>query len=339
MGVGEEIEALRAGYGGRVVVLGHYYQRGGVLAHADFVGDSLELARRAAGTKAERIAFCGVRFMAETADILSGPDQRVYMPDLGAGCPMADMADAGVVEGALARLRLAGGSWMPVVYVNSSVRVKAVCGRAGGYACTSSNAASVMRKVFAGGGRVLFLPDEHLGRNTAADLGVLDSEVAVFDPRVADGGLTDDALRAARVVLWKGFCIVHMAFTVESIEEARRVLPEARIVVHSECRREVVQRVDAHGSTSQILRYVAAQPDGATVLIGTELNFVERVALTQKGRITVKALKPSVCANMAKTNESNLLTLLRDWPESQRVSVDAATAAEARVALERMLAL
>ncbi len=336
---GQEIDDIRAQWGRRLLILGHHYQRSSVVAHADEVGDSLELARKAAArTDAERIVFCGVHFMAESADILSGPEQAVYMPETGAGCPMAEMADPGAVDRAWGML---GGdkAWLPIVYVNSTAAIKAFCGRHGGSACTSSNAPRVFQWALSQGRRILFLPDEHLGTNTAHDLGIPDGEIAVFDPRESEGGLSAAARDAARVVVWKGFCIVHQAFTVEQIATVRRLLPRARVIVHPEAPKAVVRAADAHGSTARIVEYVDAAEDGATIVVGTELNLVQRLAEKHRGRITVKTLCPSVCANMARTTDRALLALLKTWPETCRIRVAPDMAADARKCLSTMLAL
>lgn len=336
---GAKIEAIRQEWGERLLILGHHYERSSVVAHADAAGDSLELARKSAKRpEAERIVFCGVHFMAESADMLSGDTQTVYMPATGAGCPMADMADASAMEAAWQTLQDSpGDEWLPVVYVNSSAAIKALCGRQGGSCCTSSNAAAIFQWVFDQGKRIFFLPDEHLGANTAHDLGVPDNAVAVYNPRLPQGGLTDAALRSARVVIWKGFCIVHQAFSPAQIKKVREVLPKAKIIVHPEAPKEIVRLCDAHGSTAQIIDYVNAAEAGDTVVIGTELNLVQRLAERHRGRVTVKALTPSVCANMAKTNTDNLLTVLQTWPKSHAIHVDPTVAHDARLALERML--
>ncbi|MBN1557391.1 MAG: quinolinate synthase NadA [Lentisphaerae bacterium] len=333
------IEAVRAEQGDRLLILGHHYQADAVVRHADERGDSLELARKAAAhPEAERIVFCGVRFMAESADILTGAGQTVYMPETAAGCPMADMATAEAMEAAWARLQVHADAWLPVVYVNSSAAVKAVCGRLGGSACTSSNASAVFRRALDGGHRVFFLPDEHLGRNTAAALGVPEDETAVYDPGRADGGVEPAALARARVVVWKGFCHVHTAFTEARIRAVRRERPNARIIVHPETPRAAARLADARGSTSQIIRYVEEAPDGSEIVIGTERNLVERLAAEQRGRVTIVPLTPSLCSDMARTSESSLLEVLRDWPESREVHVPEAIARDARLSLERMLA-
>lgn len=338
---GQAIEELRARYGNRVLILGHLYQRRNVLAHADVTGDSLELSRKAAGHReAGRIVFCGVRFMAESADILTAPEQSVYMPDTSAGCPMANMATEGDAIAAWNHLQdCEPDNWVPVVYVNSSAAIKALCGRWGGCTCTSSNAAAVFRWAMNGGKKVFFLPDEHLGWNTAHDMGIEDDRIALYDPRQAGGGLQAGALRRASVVVWKGFCLVHTAFTVEHMRLVRAKYPEARVIVHPETPRDVVRLADAHGSTSQICRFVDAAPAGSTVVVGTEQNLVERLAAEHAGRVRVLALAPSLCANMAKTNEANLLAVLRDWPDRNRVTVPPETVTDARKALERMLSI
>jgi len=337
--VGERIEQLRRRYGAGLMILGHFYQRDSVIKHADRVGDSLELARAAADSSALRIVLCGVRFMAESACILAGPERSVYMPDTGAGCPMAAMADPDQVERAWRDLGGDAAGFLPVVYVNSSAAVKALCGRWGGSTCTSSNARRVFEWVFSQGRRVFFLPDEHLGINTAEDMGLRRSETAVYDPRREGGGLARADLDRARVVVWKGFCVVHMAFTADLVMAVRRAHPEAKIIVHPETPSDVVRLCDAHGSTSQIVRYVEEAPDGSLIVVGTEQHLVERLAEKWRGRKTVKALAGSVCANMARTTPEALLALLERWPESLRVTVDPGAAADARLALNRMLAL
>jgi quinolinate synthase len=338
--IAEKIDLIRQEWGDRLLVLGHHYQRSSVVEHADAAGDSLELARKAAQDKAvERIVFCGVHFMAESADILSGADQTVYMPETTAGCPMADMADAADMEAAWQVLDSHGGDWLPVVYVNSTAEVKAVCGRHGGSCCTSSNAAKVFKWAFDQGKRVFFLPDEHLGANSAHDLGIPDEQVVLYDPRLPQGGLSDAELDKARVVVWKGFCIVHQAFSVAQIKLIREQMPEARIIVHPESPKEAVRLCDAHGSTAQIIDYVNNAADGETIVIGTEFNLVQRLAELHKDRLQIKALKASVCANMAKTSEENLLRLLEEWDAGAIIRVEPEVAAEARLSLERMLAI
>ncbi|MFC1498363.1 quinolinate synthase NadA [Verrucomicrobiota bacterium] len=353
--ISSEIDAIRKDWGNKLLILGHHYQRSSVLKHADELGDSLELARKAtAHPEAERIIFCGVHFMAESADILTGPDQAVYMPEPSAGCPMADMADMESVSKIWEQLNSVSNDWLPVVYVNSSAELKAWCGRNGGSTCTSSNAKSVVKWIFSQNKRAFFLPDEHLGRNTAHDLGLSDEEMLVCDPRSENfrspavakamagrqvSALSPQSLVKTRLVAWKGFCIVHLAFNAEHVRKVRENLPDAKIVVHPEVPREVVQMVDAHGSTSQIIKYVESAPDNSTIVIGTELNLIQRLAEEHKDRLSIKTLSPSVCANMSKTNEANLLDLLTNWPDQNKINVAAAMAGDARKALSRMLEL
>ena len=334
----QNIEAIRKEWGPRLLILGHHYQDSDVLRHVDAIGDSLELARRAAAeTAAERIVFCGVHFMAESADILSAPNQAVYMPATSAGCPMADMADVSQAERAWQALQAHGADWLPVVYVNSSAALKAFCGRNGGSACTSSNAAKVVEWVFSQGQRVFFLPDRHLGANTAHDLGLPDDAVAVYDPHAPANGVTGPQLDKARVVAWAGYCPIHVVFTVDLIRELRAAWPHAKIIVHPEAPKEVVRLADAHGSTAQIIKYVQHAPAGSTIFVGTEAHLVRRLAEEHKDRLTVRVLKASVCPNMAKTTEQNLLTLLRDWPDWAIIRVPPAAITDARLCLERML--
>jgi len=338
--VGEQIEQIRAEMGERLMILGHHYQRQSVLRHVDATGDSLELSRKAGANKtAEKIVFCGVRFMAESADVLSAATQTVYMPATEAGCPMANMASPGDMRTAWDRLESTLAGWLPVVYVNSSAAAKACCGELGGSTCTSSNARKVFEWVKGQGKRVLFLPDEHLGWNTATDMGISDEQVAVYDPAVKNGGITDEQVRSSQVIVWKGFCIVHKAFKPEHVNFVRENRPDAKIVIHPEAPKEVVRLCDAHGSTSQIIDYVDRAADGSCIVIGTEVNLVERLAEKHRGRVEVKTLSPSVCANMAKVNEANLLEVLSSWPENRVIRVDQAVRQNACLALERMLAI
>lgn len=351
--MGSDIESIRREWGRRLLILGHHYQHSSVLCHADEIGDSLELARKAAmHSEAERIVFCGVRFMAESADILTRSNQTVYMPDTSAGCPMADMADAGSMQTALEMLETNGGDWLPVVYVNSSAEVKARCGMWGGSTCTSSNAGKVFQWVLSERKRIFFLPDEHLGVNTAHDLGMRVDEVIVYDPAqkgegvgvsgqlsVVSGQSFHEKLRNVKVIVWKGFCLVHTAFTAEQVRNVRKRIPEAKIIVHPEVPKDVLRLADAYGSTSQIVKYVESAPEGSTVVIGTEINLVERLAREHSGRVTVKALSPSICETMARTNESNLLDLLHKWPERNEIHVPESVAQDARKALNTMLKL
>jgi len=337
--ISNDIEAIRRERGARLLILGHHYQSPAVLRHADVTGDSLELARNAAASQAERIVFCGVHFMAESADILTTPEQTVYMPEPAAGCPMANMADDYQVEKAWSFLRQSGDDWLPVVYVNSTARIKAFCGRAGGSACTSSNATKVFQWAFNQGKRIFFLPDIHLGINSAHDLGIPDEQTAIYEYQKPNGGLTPDALKDVRVLVWGGYCPIHVNFTVVDVQTVRANWPDAKIIVHPEAPKEIIRMVDAHGSTSQIIKYVQAAPEGSTIVIGTESQLVKRLAEDYKDRLTIRMLRGSFCPNMAKTNEQNLLRLLTDWPDRNIVRVPANLIPDARLCLERMLKL
>lgn len=338
--VDRAIELLRREWGGSLFIPAHYYQDTAVLRHADLTGDSLELSRQtAARREAEKIVFCGVRFMAETADILKAPGQTVYMPDPRAGCPMADMATPSQVDACARQLDSVWPGWKPVVYVNSSAAIKAFCGRRGGSACTSSNAARVLQWALQGDQKVLFLPDEHLAANTARDLGLPDGVMRVYDPLLPGGGLTEDDLRKSRLVAWKGYCHVHHVFTTEHVYHVRARHPEARIIVHPEARREVVRLCDFHGSTTQLMDYVRRAPDGSEIVIGTENHFVQRLAEEEDGRVTIHPLYPSTCPDMSRTTPETLLGVLESWPPETVIRVPPEIAADARLSLDRMLAL
>lgn len=336
----QRINDAKSAMGKNLLILAHLYQRPEVVAVADGVGDSLELARLAAREKnASKIAFCGVKFMAESADILSGPHQTVYMPDTAAGCPMSDMADEEQVLAAWKLLcALPGPAWIPVVYVNSSAAVKSLCGQWGGSACTSSNAGRVMKWALDQHKRVLFLPDEHLGTNTAVELGLSEHEIAVIDPSKL-AGLTAKDWSKTRVAAWKGYCHVHTAFTEDDITRARTKWPECRIIVHPETPRDVLKLADAFGSTAQIIQYVEKAPQGSVVVIGTEFHLVERLARQYEGRKIIKTLRPSLCPNMHKTSAENLADLLESWPRENEIHVSESVAVNARKALEKMLTL
>ncbi len=349
----DRIARAKARLGSDVVILGHHYQRDEVVKFADFRGDSLKLSQQAATTEARYIVFCGVHFMAESADILRRPHQQVILPDLAAGCSMADMAEIGQVETCWSELESVGNlRVVPLTYMNSSAAIKAFTGEHGGAVSTSSNAAAVMRWAFspgkgdtkgAGGERVLFLPDEHLGRNTAYAMGIPLDQMIVWDPREELGGNTPEAIRAARVILWKGYCSVHQRFRPEHVERVRRAHPGVRVIVHPECRWEVVQMADEAGSTEQIIRRVTEAEPGTTWAVGTEIHLVNRLSkeLTD-GR--VMSLDPSVCVctTMFRISPRHLLWVLENLGAGQVVNgivVDAQTRQWAQVALERMLSL
>src|ERR1700756_2115803 len=275
----ERIAAAKAKLGKDVVILGHHYQRDEVVKFADFRGDSLKLSQQAAEADARYIVFCGVHFMAESADILRGGNQIVVLPDLSAGCSMADMADIGQVEACWSELSSAtdSGKIIPVTYMNSTAAIKSFTGEHGGSVCTSSNAAAVMRWAFERGERVLFLPDEHLGRNTAFRMGIPLDEMIVWDPYQDFGGNSPEAIRKARVILWKGYCSVHQRFQSQHIERVRRQHPGIRVIVHPECRCEVAQAADEIGSTEGIIKAISQSPAGSQWAVGTEIRLVNRL--------------------------------------------------------------
>ncbi|MFH1532285.1 MAG: quinolinate synthase NadA [Pseudomonadota bacterium] len=337
----KRILKVKDALGDRLVILAHHYQRLEVTDLAHFKGDSFELARAAAARpEATRIVFCGVRFMAEAARILAGPGQRVFMPDPYAGCPMAEMVDRREMEAALARLHQVGDgkTVIPVTYMNSSAETKAFCGENGGIVCTSSNAAQTFRWAFEHGERILFVPDEFLGRNTAAAIGVPAHEVAVYNPYAPAGRLTDDEVRGAKVIVWKGYCHVHTWFTPAHVAAARGAHPGARIVVHPECPPPVVAAADAAGSTRFIVDVVREAGPGAVVVIGTEINLVRRLARDFPDR-RVLPLSTSLCPNMYKTTLPKLAAVLEGFEDEYEILLPQEIMAQARVALERMLAL
>ncbi|MBZ5734339.1 quinolinate synthase NadA [Nocardioides sp. TRM66260-LWL] len=346
-------EAAKAALGERVFVLGHHYQRDEVIRFADVTGDSFKLARDAAARPdAEYIVFCGVHFMAESADILTGPHQQVVLPDLAAGCSMADMARLAQVEDAWDALVDAGvaDEVVPVTYMNSSADIKAFCGRHGGVVCTSSNAEVALEWAFEqkahleAGGKVLFLPDQHLGRNTAVlKLGLSLEDCVVWNPHRPNGGLTAEQLRDAKMILWKGHCSVHGRFSPEVVDELRATIPDVQILVHPECRHEVVTKADLVGSTEFIIRTIEAAPAGSAWAIGTELNLVKRLADAHPDK-SISFLDRTVCfcSTMNRIDLPHLVWALESLVAGEvvnRIEVDPETERWALVALERMLAL
>ncbi len=327
-----------------VVILGHHYQRDEVIRWAHFRGDSLRLSQQAAAADARYIVFCGVHFMAESADILRRPHQTVILPDLNAGCSMADMASIEQVETCWAELESVGGlRVVPVTYMNSSAAIKGFTGRHGGAVCTSSNAAAVLQWAFQRGERVLFLPDEHLGRNTAYRMGIPLDRMVIWDPFLPLGGNTPQALRAAQMILWKGYCSVHQRFRPEHVDRARAADPQVRVIVHPECRWEVVQKADWVGSTEQIIRTIVAAEPGSRWAVGTEIHLVNRLGKELADR-RVQSLDPNVCVctTMFRIAPQHLLWVLENLAEGRVVNpivVDEETKSYARLALERMLAL
>ncbi|MFC5928749.1 quinolinate synthase NadA [Cryobacterium melibiosiphilum] len=351
------IRSAKATLGDRVVILGHFYQRDEVLRHADVIGDSFQLAQATTSRPdAEAIIFCGVHFMAETADLLSGPDQSVILPNLAAGCSMADMADLDSVTECWEQLEDLYGTApdasgrvpvIPVTYMNSSAALKGFCGEHGGIVCTSSNAQTVLEWAFERGQRVLFFPDQHLGRNTAKAMGVPLTQMPMWNPRRALGGSTEEQLGDARVILWHGFCSVHRRFTVDQITAARAEHPGLRVIVHPECPMEVVDAADENGSTDYIGKAISAAPAGTTFAIGTEINLVQRLAAAHPEH-TIFCLDPVVCpcSTMYRIHAGYLAWVLEGLVGDaetapvalNRITVASDVADQARVALERMLA-
>jgi len=343
----ERARAAKAALGSRVFVLGHHYQRDEVIQFADVTGDSFKLAQNAAAhPEAEFIVFCGVHFMAESADILTDDHQQVVLPDLAAGCSMADMAAISQVEDCWDVLADVGVADVtaPVTYMNSTAAIKAFTGRHGGTVCTSSNAKRALTWAFEQGEKVLFLPDQHLGRNTAVlEMGLSLDDCVVFDPHKPGGGVTPEQLRAARMILWRGHCSVHGRFTAETVAEARERIPGVQILVHPECRHEVVRQADRVGSTEAIIRILDEAPAGSAWAVGTELNLVRRLA-NQHPDKTVVFLDKTVCfcATMNRIDLPHLVWALENLVQGtvvNRIQVEPDVAHWARVALDRMLAL
>jgi quinolinate synthase len=343
----QRARAARAALGERAFVLGHHYQRDEVIEFADVTGDSFKLAREAAARPdADYIVFCGVHFMAESADILTADHQQVVLPDLAAGCSMADMARLDQVEDAWDVLADAGlsDSTVPITYMNSSADIKAFCGREGGAVCTSSNARTALDWAFERGERVLFMPDQHLGRNTAVlELGLGLDDCVVYDPHRSGGGVTSQQLRDARMVLWRGHCSVHGRFTAQAVDEVRARVPGVNVLVHPECRHDVVTKADLVGSTEFIIATLDAADPGTSWAVGTELNLVQRLGKAHPDKQVV-FLDKSVCycSTMNRIDLPHLVWAMENLVEHRvvnRIDVDPDTAHWAKVALDRMLAL
>jgi len=341
----ERIAAAKSKLGKDVVILGHHYQRDEVVKFADFRGDSLKLSQQAAQADGKYIVFCGVHFMAESADILRRDQQIVVLPDLNAGCSMADMADIGQVEACWSELATVTDArkTVPVTYMNSTAAIKSFTGENGGAVCTSSNAAATVKWAFARGEKVLFLPDEHLGRNTAYRMGISLAEMVVWDPFQELGGNTPKALRRAKIILWKGYCSVHQRFTPEHVARVRREHSGVRVIVHPECRFEVAQAADEIGSTEGILKAIQAAPSGSAWAVGTEIHLVNRMAKEMRDRKVI-SLDPSVCVctTMFRITPQHLLWALENLAAGKivnQISVDEHTRHFAKAALDRMLEL
>src|SRR3954464_12187346 len=348
------IAAAKRTLGNRLVILGHHYQRDEVIKFADYTGDSYKLAQQVARhPDADFIVFCGVHFMAESADVLSADHQQVILPDLAAGCSMADMADPEQLEMCWKDLEQMGiiaphadgkQSVVPVTYINSAASIKAFCGERGGVVCTSSNAAATLRWGWERGEKILFLPDQHLGRNTAYKMGVPLDEMVVWDPNEVWGGLTTEEVQRSRIILWKGHCSVHTRFTVRQIENLRAQHPGIRVIVHPEVPWEVVQAADDSGSTEYIINQVKSSPAGSIWAVGTEVHLVNRLAQEVQPDRTVMSLEPfgCLCSTMFRVSPNHLLWVLDGLLAGEvhnRIVVPASQKHWTRVALDRMLSI
>jgi quinolinate synthase len=337
------IGAHKERLGSRLVILGHHYQQDEVIQFADFTGDSLKLSQIGAAQKdAEFIVFCGVHFMAETADILTSDDVKVILPDLSAGCSMADMAALDQLEDAWDSFeRTTDATIIPITYVNSAADIKAFCGGHGGACCTSSNARYVLEWGLRQGEKVLFLPDQHLGRNTAYAMGIPLEDMVVYDPHRPNGGLMAEQIRDARILLWKGHCSVHGLFTPQQCHDIRRREPDTRILVHPECTWEVVQLADLSGSTEFIIRTVRESPTGSRWAIGTEVHLVHRLAAQHPDKhVRLLSGIQCLCSTMYRIDAKHLLWVLDELSEGRivnQIRVDRETAVLATIALQRML--
>ena len=337
----QRIRKIKQRLGDRLVILGHHYQRDSIVEISDFVGDSFDLSRRAANLeKAEFIVFCGVRFMAESAAVLAKPHQKVIHPDPDAGCPLADFAPVGMVKNAWKELEtvLNIQKVMPVVYVNSSAALKAFVGDHGGTTCTSSNARKAFEWALRQREKVFFFPDRNLGKNTANFLRIPDEQVADWDPYIPFGGLAKEEILKARVLLWKGYCHVHTWFRKYHVEQARENYPEAAIIVHPECDPAVVRAADGNGSTKFIVAYVRQASAGSTIVIGTEINLVNRLA-DQNPDKKIVPLSKSPCPNMGKVSPNDVLYVLENLGEVNVVCLPKPVITSAGKALQRMLDL
>jgi len=328
----ERIEQLKKQYSQELTILAHHYQKDDIVSHADFLGDSLELARKISELKAKYVVMCGVYFMAESAAILAGKRQKVFIPESGAGCVLSEMAPASLVAYVLQRINiLTGQKVIPLTYVNTSAAVKAITGIYGGAVCTSANAGKMLDWALEQGDSVLFLPDRNLGRNTASMLGVPENEQSVLDldyTRIP---------RDKKLYIWPGYCDVHERMKPEHVQTAREKYPGAHVIVHPECHPEVVKEADASGSTSQIIQYVQEKKDGSTIIVGTEINMVQRLAKQYRETKHILPLLDIHCKDMAKIDTKNLVYTLQGLEQNTPIFVDAQTQKSASLALERML--
>jgi quinolinate synthase len=342
----ERIAAARKKLGKSTILLGHHYQRDEVIRFADYTGDSYKLSKIAAETEAEYLVFCGVHFMAESADVLGRDNQKVILPDLNAGCSMADMAEIGQVEACWDTLLDAGirpDQILPLTYMNSTAAIKAFCGERGGLVCTSSNARNAFEWAFASAEKILFLPDQHLGRNTAFAMGIPLDQMVVFDPYQINGGITPARLKAAKIILWKGHCSVHQRFLPQHVDNVRAKYPGIQVIVHPECRWEVCQKADALGSTERLIKLVSDAPEGSMFAIGTEIHLVNRLAkeFAPKGkRIITLDDTGCLCTTMYRISPQHLAWALENLVEGRvvnQIKVRDDVKHWARVALDRML--
>jgi quinolinate synthase len=340
------IAAARAKLGASTVLLGHHYQRNEVIRFADYTGDSYRLSKIAAETDAKYVVFCGVHFMAESADVLGKAGQQVILPDLNAGCSMADMAEIGQVEDCWESLERAGlgeDTVLPLTYMNSTAAIKAFCGERGGLVCTSSNAATAFEWAFARREKILFLPDQHLGRNTAFAMGIPMNEMVVWDPWQINGGISPARLRAAKVILWKGHCSVHQRFLPSHVDAMRAKYPGVQVIVHPECRWEVCQKADALGSTERLIEIVDKAPEGSVFAVGTEIHLVNRMAKQFAGkgkRIMTLDDTGCLCTTMYRISPQHLAWALENLVDGRvvnRIQVEEDVKHWAKVALDRML--
>lgn len=343
------IAAARRELGRSTLILGHHYQRDEVIRFADFRGDSYKLAQAAARTSAQYIVFCGVHFMAESADVLAHDGQQVILPDLNAGCSMADMAEIGQVESCWEQLKEMGltdefgRGITPLTYMNSTAAIKAFCGERGGLVCTSSNAGGAFRWALERNEKILFLPDQHLGRNTAFAMGIPLNECVVWDPYMIMGGVTPERLRRAKVILWKGHCSVHQRFLPEHVDNVRARYPGIKVIVHPECRWEVCQKADAVGSTEGLIKTIQDAPEGTSFAVGTEIHLVNRMGrefAAQKKRVITLDDSGCLCTTMFRISPQHLCWALENLVEENvvnRIQVPEEVKHWARVALDRML--
>lgn len=336
-----KIQTLKNELGKKIIMLAHHYQKKEIVDLADYSGDSFELSQKAASDNdAKYIVFCGVFFMAESAAILAGDDQTVQIPDKNAGCWMSEMAESVLVENAWDQVIDITGkdSVTPLVYMNSDADIKAHCGKNNGIICTSSNAPGAFKWAFQRREKIFFFPDEHLGRNTGNRMGLGPREMILWDRNKPLGGNSEKEIKDAKVILWNGYCLVHTRFTVEQIEEKRKAFPDAKIIVHPECTQDVVNIADAAGSTGFIVNYVKEAAPGSEIIIATEFNLIERLAILYPDKKIIPLIS-SICPNMAKINLKNLLWTLENIGEVNLINIPEKIKSDAKIALDNMLSL